>query len=53
MRTTAIWIFGLVASAIIGGLAAARLTLDDYAVLGVLAGMACFACARLWATAGR
>jgi len=50
-RTIAIWVFGLLASAIIGGLVASRLEpaySNDWGVWGALAGMLTFACLRLW-----
>jgi hypothetical protein len=52
MRTFGIWVFGILASAIIGGLIGSRL--DDRAaggletILGILAGVFTFACIRLW-----
>jgi len=53
-RTVAIWIFGLLASAIIGGLVGSRLEpmySYDWGVWGALAGMFAFACLRLWLAA--
>jgi hypothetical protein len=53
-RTVAIWIFGLLASAIIGGLVGSRLEprySSDWGFWGVLAGMLTFACLRLWLAA--
>lgn len=57
-RTIAIWIFGLLASAIIGGFAgifAGHFSeMSPYAgteLWGALAGMFAFACLRLWLTA--
>ena len=53
-RTIAIWIFGLLASAIIGGLVGSRLQpmySYDWEVWGALAGMFTFACLRLWLAA--
>jgi hypothetical protein len=53
-RTIAIWIFGLLASAIIGGLVGSRLEptySDGWGFWGVLAGMLTFACLRLWLAA--
>jgi hypothetical protein len=52
-RTIAIWVFGLLASAIAGGLVASRLTpqySDDtvWGMFGILGGMFAFACIRLW-----
>jgi hypothetical protein len=50
-RTIAIWVFGLLASALIGGLVASRLEppySHDWGVWGVLAGIFSFACLRLW-----
>jgi hypothetical protein len=51
MRTFGIWVFGLLASAIVGGLVGDRLYTgygSDGGFFGVLAGMFAFACARLW-----
>jgi uncharacterized membrane protein YfcA len=50
MRELMIWVFGLLASAIIGAFAGARLSESyDIAFLwGALAGMFAFACLRLW-----
>jgi uncharacterized membrane protein YfcA len=50
VRTIAIWVFGLLASAIIGGFAGAHLseTYDAALFWGALAGMLAFACLRLW-----
>jgi hypothetical protein len=48
MRTFGIWIFGLLASALIGGMAANYFMGRDMDVFGALTGMAVFACARLW-----
>jgi uncharacterized membrane protein YfcA len=50
-RTIAIWVFGLLASAIIGGLVGSRLATSygsDEGFWGVLAAMFAFACIRLW-----
>jgi len=55
-RTIAIWVTGLLASAIIGGLIAARLEPPDayeWGFPGALAGMLAFACLRLWLGARR
>jgi hypothetical protein len=62
MRTLAIWIFGLLASMIIGGMIGAQLdvlalrneySFNDHnnAVFGILAGAFIFACLRLWLAA--
>ena len=51
MRTVGIWVFGLLASAIIGGVIGGVLDGPysyDRGFLGVFAGMFTFACARLW-----
>jgi hypothetical protein len=48
MRTFGIWVFGLIASAMIGGMAANYFMGRDMDVFGGLTGMAVFACARLW-----
>jgi hypothetical protein len=53
-RTIAIWVFGLLASAIIGGLVGSRLQPPysyDWGMWGALAGMFAFACLRLWLAA--
>jgi heme/copper-type cytochrome/quinol oxidase subunit 1 len=53
-RTVAIWIFGLLASAFIGGMVGARLQPPysyDWEIPGALAGMFTFACLRLWLAA--
>jgi hypothetical protein len=52
-RTIAIWVFGLLASAIVGGIIGARLDTgygDGNGFWGFLAGMFAFACLRLWLT---
>ncbi len=49
MRTFGIWTFGLLASAIAGGLIGAKLDTgysNDGGVFGMLAGMFAFACAK-------
>jgi hypothetical protein len=53
MRTFGIWVFGILASAIIGGVTGSRLddlatTGDLITILGILAGVFTFACIRLW-----
>jgi hypothetical protein len=48
MRTLGIWIFGLLASAMIGGMVVHYFMGSDVDVFGSLTGMAVFACARLW-----
>ena len=58
MRTFGIWLFGILASAIIGGVigGVAGSRLDDIGtgelmiILGMLAGVFSFACIRLWLT---
>src|SRR5262245_35321171 len=53
-RAVAIWVFGLLASAIIGGLVGSRLEpmySYDWEAWGALAGMFIFACLRLWLAA--
>jgi hypothetical protein len=52
IRTVAIWICGLLASAIIGGIVGARFGTED-AVWGVIAGPLVFTCARLWLASGK
>jgi len=49
-RAIGIWIFGLLASAIVGGIMGGKIPsgYDDEAVSGALAGMFAFACIRLW-----
>jgi hypothetical protein len=59
MRTAAIWVSGLLVSAIVGGFAAAQFdpgymgNIGNYAMLGALAGLLIFTCARLWVTSDR
>jgi hypothetical protein len=48
MRTFGIWVFGLLASAMIGGMVAHYFMGTEMDVFGGLTGMAVFACARLW-----
>lgn len=54
MRTFGIWLFGLLASAIVGGMVGNKMGSDGNvlgdpsAVFGMLAGMFAFACLRLW-----
>jgi uncharacterized protein YcfJ len=52
MRTFGIWVFGILAGAIIGGLIGSRIddraTGDLETILGMLAGVFTFACIRLW-----
>lgn len=49
MRTFGIWFFGLVAAAIIGGLAGNFIApYSSGGFLGMLAGLCTFACGRLW-----
>jgi hypothetical protein len=51
VRTVAIWVFGLLASAIVGSLLGSRMEPPysyDWGVWGALAGMFTFACLRLW-----
>jgi len=57
MRTFAIWVGGLLASAIVGGFVIEQFdpdpeyhNLGNYAVIGALAGMLIFTCVRLWVT---
>jgi uncharacterized membrane protein YfcA len=52
-RAIAIWIFGLLASAIIGGFAGAHLseTYDAALFWGAFAGISAFTCLRLWLAA--
>lgn len=50
-RTIAIWVFGLLASAIIGALIGSAfepMYSHDWGVWGFLAGILTFACLRLW-----
>jgi hypothetical protein len=47
-RTIAIWVFGLFASAMIGGMIANYFMGGATDVFGALAGMSAFACVRLW-----
>ena len=57
MRTTAIWIAGLLASGIFGGLIGDRFLssglYSESGVWGFLGGMLSFTCARLWLAAPR
>ena len=52
LRIVALWIFGLLASGIVGGMVESQLagSGDDapYVEFGLIAGMSAFACARLW-----
>jgi len=51
VRTFGIWLFGLLASAIIGGIVGTKLEIgygSDGGFWGALAGMLAFACTRLW-----
>jgi hypothetical protein len=51
MRTFGIWVFGLLASVIVGAIIGLKLEIgygNDGAFWGALAGMLAFACARLW-----
>ena len=54
-RTIALWVFGLFASGMIGGMIANHFGFgqNDTAIFGGLACMAAFACVRLWATEKR
>jgi hypothetical protein len=48
-RTVGIWVFGLLASAIVGGMVGSQVGYSsDNGFLGALAGMFAFACLRLW-----
>jgi hypothetical protein len=48
MRTTGIWLFGLIASAMIGGMIGHYFYGESMDIFSGLTGMAVFACARLW-----
>lgn len=48
MRTFFIWLFGLVAAGIAGGVAGQFFQPSDGGFWGLLAGLAGFACFRLW-----
>lgn len=51
MRTVGIWVFGLLASLIAGGLVGGKFSPgwgSEYELWGALAGALAFACARLW-----
>lgn len=51
MRTLGIWIFGLLASLIVGGIIGSRFDRgysDISGTFGAIAGAFSFACARLW-----
>jgi hypothetical protein len=51
LRIVALWVFGLLASGIVGGMVGSQLagSGDDilYVEFGLIAGMSAFACARL------
>jgi hypothetical protein len=47
-KSIAVWVFGLLAAAIFGGMVGSRLVPGDGPFLGVLGGLFAFACARLW-----
>jgi hypothetical protein len=60
MRTAGIWICGLAASAIVGGIVGSRFDETSslyggtiYWLWGTLAGLLTFACVRLWATSAK
>jgi hypothetical protein len=57
MRTVAIWVFGILASMIVGGMIGFKLDPSPQGggslVSGVLAGAFAFACLRLWITTPR
>jgi hypothetical protein len=52
LRTTAIWVFGLLASVLVGGLIGAWVDAPYHSgwgpLLGALAGLSTFPCVRLW-----
>jgi hypothetical protein len=50
LRVVALWVFGLLASGIFGGMIGSRFGSEysDYGVWGFLCGVFAFACARLW-----
>jgi hypothetical protein len=59
-RSVAIWIFGLIASAIIGGFVGSSYAVTfhptapgDGGFFGMVGGMSVFACLRLWLAAPR
>jgi hypothetical protein len=55
-RTVALWVCGLLASAIIGGVVGAHFDAPyrtDVAFLGIIAGPLVFTCARFWMTSGK
>lgn len=49
-RRIAIWVFGILASGIFGGLIGQQLDYSDGGTWGFLGGTFAFACARLWLT---
>ena len=49
-RRIAIWVFGLLASGIFGGLIGQQLDYSDGGFLGFLGGAFAFTCFRLWRT---
>lgn len=48
MRRALIWVFGILASGIVGALAGQELDYVNGGIAGFLAGAFAFACARLW-----
>ena len=52
-RKIGIWVFGLLASAIIGALIGQKLDYADGGAWGFLGGIFTFACIRLWLTPGQ
>jgi hypothetical protein len=52
-RLIALWVFGLFASAIVGGVLATRYMSYGMELFGAAAAMCAFACARLWSTETR
>lgn len=52
-RTIAIWVFGLLASAIVGAVGGSQLNMPDGGFWGLLAAMFAFACLRLWLSSSK
>lgn len=52
-RTLGIWVFGLLACGIFGGIAGDRYMMRDGLPVGFLGGAFAFACARLWIVGAR
>jgi len=53
LRIIALWIFGLFASAMVGGMIVDYFYGSSTDIFGAMMGMAAFACGRHWATENR